>query len=137
MQIEVTAQNIEDYGLDHLSGNTKEDLLQAASEAARSGHTLYFKIPDAAASESRNIFDMVQGDVVDVSHDDRTNPIMGESQANQIFPPETAAEPHSCDLPENPLVFSKKTCEVCGASYTAESTGGGAAIWVQEGEIDE
>ena len=139
MQIEVTAQNIEDYGLDALSGNTREALLQAASEAARSGHTLYFKIPDAAASETRNVFDMVPGEVVDVAHDDRNNPIMGEESDRieaMTMPNEVESTSHSCDLPENPMTWSKRTCGVCGAKYNAEPGVDGVNVWVQEGEIE-
>lgn len=46
MQIEVNEQNIREYGLDQLTENTTEQLLERAAEATKAGFTLTVTIPD-------------------------------------------------------------------------------------------
>jgi len=61
MRVKVNLQNILDYSLDTLTGNTRADLLARASEMEASGFELFVKIPDVVggdteAPEERNAF---------------------------------------------------------------------------------
>lgn len=62
MQIEVTEETIEEYGLDILTGNSKEEMLKRAAEALESGYTLTVKIHDRVTDA--NIFDHFESRVV-------------------------------------------------------------------------
>lgn len=46
MHVEVTESNIKIFDLVKFTGNTEEELLQAAKEAKESGHVLWCQIPD-------------------------------------------------------------------------------------------
>jgi len=46
MRVLVNEQNIDEYGLDTLTGNSKEDLLARAEEANESDYELHVVIPD-------------------------------------------------------------------------------------------
>jgi len=61
MRVQVNLQNILDYSLDTLTGNTRQDLLARAAELERDGFDMFVNIPDAEggdteAPEERNIF---------------------------------------------------------------------------------
>jgi hypothetical protein len=133
MQIEVTAQNIEDYGLDTLSGNDKETLLKRAAEAAAVGQVLYFKIPDEKASIKRmNIFDQFPGEpVVDLEHaeKDRRNPIEGASAEAAV----QAEEFHKCEMPPIRWAGDEFTCRWCRKGYYADEE---TSSWVLVGELE-
>lgn len=138
MEIDVTAQNIDDYGLDELTGNTKEELLRMASEAHRSGMDLKFKIPDAASSERRmNVFDSIKGQPVapeDLEH--TGNPI--EDWDGQEIPYEANVETHVCDFPITHALNDTWTCRHCRVTYFAEPDPNEALgfKWIQAGEIE-
>lgn len=57
LHVEVTEVNIDLFGLDKLTGNSKEDLLDAAKRAAEEGYVLSCRIPDPQESQTVNIFD--------------------------------------------------------------------------------
>lgn len=132
MEIDVTAQNIDDYGLDELTGNTKEELLRMASEAQLSGLDLKFKIPDAASSERRmNVFDSIKGQPVapeDLEH--TGNPI--EDWDGQEIPLEAQVDMHQCDLPKIVTPGDNFICPACRKRYYADDI---HLEWIQEGEL--
>lgn len=62
MRIRVTASSIQEYGLDTLTGNTKEDLVRRMEEMEAAGYELFVTIPDAfggttESPDERNVFD--------------------------------------------------------------------------------
>jgi hypothetical protein len=62
MRVAVTEQNIIEYGLDKLTGNTKDELLAAAARAAEFNQVLHVKIPDVEGGDTeapteRNTFE--------------------------------------------------------------------------------
>lgn len=62
MKVKVTPENIIEYGLDVLTGNTAADLLARAKELEKDGYELYVRIPDVEGGDNdapteRNIFD--------------------------------------------------------------------------------
>jgi hypothetical protein len=61
MRVQVTLENILAYGLDTLTGNTREDLLARAAQEEAEGNNMYVIIPDVAGGDTeapteRNIF---------------------------------------------------------------------------------
>lgn len=135
MQIEITEENIEEYGLDELTGNSKEDLLRIAKEAADSGQALYFQVPDRTEAV-HNVFDVFPGAVVD-SVDESTNPIEDWDGASQRAAEEAGVgTKHSCKLPQDALLYSHWSCSECETTYYAEPSSGGV-VWVPLGEVIE
>lgn len=70
MRVEVTDQNISEYGLDTITGNTREDLLAQARELELNGYSLFIKIPDIEGGDTdapveRNIFSHYGPDLPD------------------------------------------------------------------------
>jgi len=62
MRILVTTSSIVEYGLDKLSGNTKEDLMARVDQMKAEGYDLYINLPDAEggdteAPKERNVFE--------------------------------------------------------------------------------
>ena len=68
MRILVTLSNILEYGLDTVTGNSREDLLQRAEEMKANGYDMYVNIPDAEGGEQdapteRNVFEHFSPDL--------------------------------------------------------------------------
>lgn len=68
MRVLVTLQNIMEYGLDTVTGNSRADLLARAEELERQGEQLYVRIPDVEGGENdepteRNSFEHFGGDL--------------------------------------------------------------------------
>lgn len=59
MQVEVNETNIDQFGLVQLTGNTREELLVRADEAATHGFVLSVTVPDDQLIE-QNVFDYAQ-----------------------------------------------------------------------------
>ena len=62
MRVQVTPQNIVEYGLDKLTGNSTGDLLARAAEMEASGYELFVRIPDIEGGDTeapteRNVFE--------------------------------------------------------------------------------
>lgn len=138
MQIEVTAQNIDDYGLDELTGNTKEELLARASEAARSGQILHFKVPDAVASQQKmNVFDQFKGQL-SPDADPEVQSAIAHWDGKEI-PAEVDVPRHTCDFPITHKINDTWTCPWCKTRYYAEAAPSTELgfTWVVQGEIVE
>jgi len=68
MRILVTASTIMEYGLDKLTGNSKEDLLARVEEMKVSGYDMYVNLPDAEGGDTeapneRNVFEHFSDDL--------------------------------------------------------------------------
>lgn len=62
MRVKVTLDNILDYGLDAITGNSRADLLARAAEEEALGFEMYVNIPDVVGGdteipEERNVFE--------------------------------------------------------------------------------
>lgn len=57
MRVEVNETNIDLFQLELLTGNSREDMLNAAAEAAREGYTLSCQIPDSSEEIKFNAFE--------------------------------------------------------------------------------
>jgi hypothetical protein len=62
MRVLVTLSNILEYGLDTITGNTREDLLARAAEMEANGYEMFVNLPDIMGGEQeapteRNVFD--------------------------------------------------------------------------------
>jgi hypothetical protein len=64
MHVEVNEANIDRYQLVQLTGNSREDMLSAAADAATKGHVLSCNVPDDQVIE-QNVFDVYEGEHVD------------------------------------------------------------------------
>lgn len=90
MNVEVNEENILKYGLVQLTGNTKEELLQAAKEAEASGYTLTCRIPEVEDVLEVNIFQ--HGDGEEVTDEElrefweKQNPIMTKEEGKKDPP---------------------------------------------------
>jgi hypothetical protein len=77
MQVEVNAQNIIIYGLVQLTGNSAEEMLKHAAEAAEAGYILTCRIPDVEETIDMNVFEAAGGEPSKpLEHKD--HPMMGE-----------------------------------------------------------
>lgn len=61
MRIEVNLKNIQEYGLDTITGNSQADLLAKAAELNNNGLLMYVKLPDVEGGDTeapteRNVF---------------------------------------------------------------------------------
>ena len=70
MRVQVTLQNILEYGLDVITGNTRADLLARAEEAKTNGYEMFVTVPDVKggdteAPKERNIFEHYNSDLRD------------------------------------------------------------------------
>lgn len=70
MRVQVTKQNILEYGLDIITGNSQDELLIRASEMERDGYELFINIPDVEGGdndipEERNAFEHYNSDLPD------------------------------------------------------------------------
>lgn len=131
MQIEINAQNIDDYGLDELTGNTKEVLLRRAAEAAAVGQTLWFKLPDHRTTQ--NVFDRFGSapvDPADLEHG--VNPI--EQWDGKEIPAEADVPVHACSLPVIRVYGDEYTCPACRRKYYADDV---HLEWVLVGEVED
>lgn len=137
MQIEVTAQNIDDYGLDKLSGNTKEELLKIAADAAMGGHILYFKVPDH--TQVQNVFDRFSGRAVDPKDLEHGQNPIEQWDGKEIPEEERQAAVHACGLPQLANGGDEFACPECRKRYYAErsSPGFGLVDWIDVGELLE
>lgn len=62
MRVLVNLSNILEYGLDTLTGNSRDDLLARAKEMEEAGYEMFVNIPDAEGGDKeapteRNVFD--------------------------------------------------------------------------------
>lgn len=64
MHVEVNERNIDLYGLAQLTGNTREQMLSRAAEAAEKGYVLSCEVPDDQVLE-HNVFDVYETEHVD------------------------------------------------------------------------
>lgn len=126
MNVEVNAHNIEFFGLDILTGNTKEDLLRMALEAKKNNHVLTCEVPI-----DNNVFDAHGGgEVVEPAGPENSQQEGSDEQE----------EFHSCELPEVPMAGSEFKCKWCRRTYIAEPTTSGqlgVGTWVIKGEPAE
>lgn len=132
MQVEVNEANIDLFGLDVLTGNTKQQLLDRAHEAKQAGHILSCEVPETMA----NVFDRHDSEVVDrdAMEHGRKNPIE-DSQAEGAA---TQEEFHSCEFPTDFIAGQEYTCRWCRRQYYAEPDADapfGGARWIIKAEI--
>jgi hypothetical protein len=62
LRVVITPQNIDEYGLDYITGNTREDLITEAAEMREKGYDMFVNIPDAMGGDKdapteRNVFE--------------------------------------------------------------------------------
>lgn len=87
MHVEVNEQNIVLYGLVQLTGNSAEELLQAAAEATESGYILSCDVPDIAEDLIElNVFESAGSEPADrsVKHDGGNDPF-GDGETVTMF----------------------------------------------------
>ena len=70
MRVKVTLQNILEYGLDTITGNTRGDLLARAAAMEADGYEMFVNIPDVEGGDKevpqeRNIFKHYSSDLPD------------------------------------------------------------------------
>lgn len=65
MHVEVNEANIDRFGLVEFTGNSREEMLSRAAEAAEAGHVLSVDVPDDRVLE-QNVFDVYESESVDV-----------------------------------------------------------------------
>lgn len=131
MQVEVNGDNIDLFGLDVLTGNTKAELLRHALEAKKNNHVLTCEVPDTIA----NVFDTHGAEVVDrdVAEHGMQNPI----ENSQVEGAATREQFHTCEFPTAGFPGETFKCRWCRREYYAEEAEGGLDIqWIIIGEIE-
>jgi len=114
MRVLVTLQNILEYGLDTLTGNSRTDLLARAAELEREGFELYVKIPDVQGGDieaptERNTFDHYGPDLPDpegVAHKQEALNLAELAYLDNPCGYSLVDEEFICDLHQQPSKFA-------------------------------